>query len=331
MLKPLRFVNNTVSLIGAAWGEGQLIPGVQDTPAKLRSAGLSNLIHKQLGYDLIDRGDITPENVKANPISWRAKHDSDRLRLLGALNHRLSDIVAEESRKKNLTLVLGGDNSLSSGSIHGQLKVHGDDLKVIWISAHADMNTFETSPSGNYHGMSLGHILGLMNSNEVAGFDWMHHKLKPENVVMIGIRALDIGEVEFIKNLGIRYYTPYKIDEMGGIVHTLNEIKSYLNLDGKPSPVHVSFDIDACDTSYVTAVGTPVDYGLYKREVSYLLKNLFRTGCLVNLDIAEINTELETLQRIKNHGDSPYIKTSYPTLFTSIELMADALGNASNI
>ena len=329
--KSLKFVKDSVSLVGASWSQGQTIPGVNRAPQEFRKAGLPKLLSQTLGYEVLDQGDIVPEGVDTSQIKGSFKFDSAKLRTLGELNRKLSDVVYQQAALDRFNVVLGGDHSLATGSLHGQLRRHGDDLKVVWVDAHADMNTLATSPSGNYHGMSLGHVLGLMSNTDVAGFEWLDRRLDPRNLVLIGIRDLDQGEIDFIKKLGIKYYTPYNIEDSGGIGNVMHEVVDHLDLKRNPTPVHVSFDVDGCDSSYVTAVGTPVDYGLTKRETSFILKHLYRTGCVVHLDVAETNTDLEQLARLKTHGDSPHISTDIPTLFTAIEFVADALGNGSQL
>ena len=111
----------------------------------------------------------------------------------------LSDTVYEISKKEELCLVLGGDHSIASGSMHGQLLNYGDDLKVVWMDAHADLNNIKESPSMNYHGMSAGHLLGTIKRGEIYGFEWLTKNLKPTNIAYIGLRDLDDFEREYLR------------------------------------------------------------------------------------------------------------------------------------
>ena len=115
------------------------------------------------------------------------------------MNKMLSDTVYEISKKEELCLVLGGDHSIASGSMHGQLLNYGDDLKVVWIDAHADLNNIKGSPSMNYHGMSAGHLLGTIKRGEIYGFEWLTKNLKPTNIAYIGLRDLDDFEREYLR------------------------------------------------------------------------------------------------------------------------------------
>lgn len=115
------------------------------------------------------------------------------------MNGELSRIVQKISENKEMCLTLGGDHSIASGSLHGQLMHYGDDLKVVWVDAHADLNGIGGSPSGNYHGMPAGHLMGTIKPGEMFGFDWMVKKLKPNNIVYIGLRDLDAFEIEYMK------------------------------------------------------------------------------------------------------------------------------------
>ena len=118
---------------------------------------------------------------------------------IGAMNGALSKQVEQISKKQELCLTLGGDHSIASGSLHGQLMNYGDDLKVVWIDAHADLNGISGSPTGNYHGMPAGHLLGNIKQGEMYGFDWMVKNMKPNNIAYIGLRDLDLFEVDFMR------------------------------------------------------------------------------------------------------------------------------------
>lgn len=98
-----------------------------------------------------------------------------------------------------MCLVLGGDHSIASGALHGQLLNYGDDLKVIYIDAHADLNNLQNSPTMNYHGMAAGHVLGTVKHGEIYGFDWLTQNLKPSNIAYIGVRHLDQFEVDYLR------------------------------------------------------------------------------------------------------------------------------------
>ena len=190
------------------------------------------------------------------------------------MNEALNDIVYEISRNQELCLVLGGDHSIASGSLHGQLMNHGDDLKVVWINAHTDLNNFENSPSGNYHGMSAGHILGTIPTGQVHGFDWLIKNVKSSNIVYVGLREMDPFEKEYIKDKNIMHFTPFDIDNMGGIGFVMRQIHTHFGIDTNKNPVFVSFDIDGMCSSVIEGTGTRVRYGLNSREAIFILQFL---------------------------------------------------------
>ena len=190
------------------------------------------------------------------------------------MNHELSKTVHEISKKNEMCLVLGGDHSIASGSLHGQLLNYGDDLKVVWIDAHADLNNFEGSPSGNYHGMSAGHILGTIPQGQVYGFDWIVKNLKPSNIAYIGLRDLDAFEREYIRECNIMHFTPYDIENLGGIGFVMRKIQTHFSIDTNKNPVYISFDIDGACSTLVEGTGTRVRYGINAREIIFILQFL---------------------------------------------------------
>lgn len=168
-------------------------------------------------------------------------------------------------------LTIGGDHSCAIGSVYGSYDAFGENLKLLWIDAHSDINTLRTSPSQNFHGMPVSSLLGLENMNEIKEFGWKNKNFPIENLVFLGIRDIDEGEKEILKELNIKYYTPYDIDENGGIKNVMKQINEYLKLDDPLSKLHVSFDVDVCCSSYLEGTGTKVDYGVSKREMIYIM------------------------------------------------------------
>jgi arginase len=333
MLRKSKFVKNTISVIGAAWCEGQPEVGTQLAPAQLREAGLLKALRHTLGYSIDDVGDISIESLtKYNELMKAARPDfksknPEFYKTVGQLNEQLSKYVHLAAQQRNTTLVLGGDHSLGVGSIHGQLLQHGDDLRVIWVDAHADINTIETSPSGNYHGMPVAHLLGLIPHKTVTGFDWLHAKLRPENLVYIGLRDVDPDERRILREQGIKCYSIYDIDHLGGMRHVMDDAFAHLGLNRHERPLHVSFDIDACSSDYISGTGTAVRYGLSEREVIYMLRRIHDTGCLVHLDMAEINTLLDSPHgHFRDHSNNPYVMTESKTILHAIDFILYGLG-----
>jgi len=182
-------------------------------------------------------------------------------------------------------IVLGGDHSLSMGSVSGVAKGR---LGVIWVDAHADFNTPETSPSGNIHGMPLAVLSGLGYTRLTEVFQ----AVDPRDVVLIGVRSLDPGERRLLREMGVRVYTMHEVDRLG-IARIAEEALAYL--DGLP--LHVSLDADVLDPTLAPGVGTPVPGGLTYREAHLLMEILAQTGRVRSLDLVEVNPILDERNR----------------------------------
>lgn len=251
------------------------------------------------------------------------------IEILGVMNKHLSDATHGRSLQKDFVLTLGGDHGLATGSISGMLRTH-ENLKVIWVDAHGDCNVPETSSSGNYNGMPAAHLMGWIKQGDMKSFDWLTPSLKPENIVFIGLRDLDEGEKQLLKKHNIRVYTPFDIEDKGGIGRVMKEALEYLQCDKEHSnPVHVSWDVDGCDPSFIKATGTKSRCGLSERESHYILRRIAATGNLVSLDMVEVNPELELDKeqpREMLHGDNPLLKGP-ATLVYAMEFILSALGN----
>lgn len=328
-----KYTNNTVSIIGVSVKEGQQLTGVEQSPQMFRNCGLVAAI-KEMGMEIHDTGDLTKEAMHdeieaeiANEQEY--KYLLPNIEIIGVMNKNLHDIAHERSSQKDFVLTLGGDHGLATGSIAGMQKTY-ENLKVIWFDAHGDCNIPETSPSGNYHGMPVAHLLGWIKKGEMKSFDWLTPSLKAENIVFIGLRDLDQGEKDLLKKHNIRVYTPYDIELKGGIGNIMNEALEYLQCDSQHSnPIHVSFDVDGCDPSFLTATGTKSRCGLSERESHFMLKRIAATGNLVSLDMVEVNPELENDKNAIReilHGDNKLLRGP-PTLVYAMEFILSALGH----
>lgn len=255
------------------------------------------------------------------------KYVLPNIEILGVMNKKLAEAAQAASAEKNFTLILGGDHGLATGSISGMLETY-PDLKVIWIDAHGDCNIPEISPSGNYHGMPVAHLLGWIPEGSMKGFDWFVPKLKAENIVFIGLRDLDKGEKKLLEDHNIKFYTPFDIETTGGMGKVMSEVLEYLGAEkGQKSPVHISFDVDGCDPSFIPATGTKSRCGLSERESHFILQRTQRTGNLVSLDMVEINPELEPKKDLREvlHGDNKLLKGT-PSVVYAMEFILSALG-----
>ncbi|MGV3487378.1 MAG: arginase [Tuberibacillus sp.] len=272
-----------ISIIGLPMDLGQSRRGVDMGPSAMRYAGLIERL-ESLGYDVDDRGDI--------PIGRPERENGDKgLKNLHAVaegNQKLFEKVTEEVEKERFPLVLGGDHSIAIGTLAGVSKPY-KELGVIWYDAHGDLNTADTSPSGNIHGMPLAVSLGL-GDPVLTGIGGYSPKVKPENIVIIGARALDDGEKELIKKIGIKVYTMHEIDRLG-MTQVMVETIEYLK--ERSDGVHLSLDLDGLDPSDAPGVGTPVNGGITFRESHLAMEMLAEADIITSAEFVEVNPILD--------------------------------------
>lgn len=273
-----------ISLIGVPIDFGQMRRGVDMGPSAIRYAGAVERL-ESIGHSVIDEGDIYVQNVADLEIH-------PKLRNLGAVveaSERLADRVGKVIEKKNFPLVLGGDHSIAIGTLAGLAK-HYNNLGVIWYDAHADMNTEETSPSGNIHGMPLAVAMGL-GHEKLTSIGGMKPKIDPKNLVIIGARSVDEGERTLIKEKGIKVYSMHEIDRLG-MAAVMKDALLYLrdrNIDG----LHLSLDLDGLDPMYTPGVGTPVPGGITYRESHLAMEMLQESNLLTSAEFVEVNPVLD--------------------------------------
>lgn len=277
-------VKKKLEIVGVPSDLGANIRGSNMGPAAIRIANLKRELEIQ-GYQVKDQGDI---NV---PIRDALDEDAHREKFLTALTglcQTLSDTTYDILKRQNFPIIIGGDHSIAIGSIAGISRYFNENqrkLGLVWIDAHADVNTPESSPSGNIHGMPLAVLLGkgFQKMREIGGVD---PKLRAQNVALIGIRTIDDEEKRVLKNLGINYYTMRDIDERGMFNVMQDAIKQAS--DGTDG-IHVSFDIDGIDPRHAPGVSTPVSGGLTFREAHLALEMLYETNRVCSLEIVELN------------------------------------------
>jgi len=264
---------------------GQTRRGVDMGPSAIRYAGVSERL-ESLNYVVHDEGDIRVE------IKERAQSDTEsnlkNLKAVADGNEKLSQKVDEAIRSNRFPLVLGGDHSIAIGTLAGVSK-HYKNLGVIWYDAHGDLNTAETSPSGNIHGMPLAVSLGIGHPTltNIGGYC---PKVKPENIVIIGARSLDEGERLLIKENGIKVYTMHEVDRLG-MTKVMEETISYLK--ERTDGVHLSLDLDGLDPEEAPGVGTPVAGGLSYRESHLAMEMLSESNIITSAEFVEINPILD--------------------------------------
>lgn len=273
-----------LSIIGMPMDLGQMRRGVDMGPSAIRYAGINERL-KPLFDEVHDLGDIPigrPEVVVDKESNLR------NLDLVAEKSSLLAEKVDEAIQSGAFPLVLGGDHSIAIGTLAGVAK-HYKNLGVIWYDAHGDLNTAETSPSGNIHGMPLAVSIGLGHRSltDIAGFS---PKVKPENVVIIGARSLDEGERILIKETGIKVYTMHEIDRLG-MTKVMEETIAYLK--EKTDGVHLSLDLDGLDPHDAPGVGTPVMGGISYRESHLAMEMLQEAQIITSAEFVEVNPILD--------------------------------------
>jgi len=264
---------------------GQGRPGVDRGPIKLVEAGLLNDL-KQLGWRVLYDGLQEFQSIDAavdTPIGKLKKP-----RLVSQTCKSVANMVGDLVKNGALPVTLGGDHSLAMGTISGTLSAHPDAC-VVWIDAHADINTYETTDSGNIHGMPVSFLMGLGQS--IDEFSWIKGNLKPANLVYIGLRDVDAGEKRILKENGIKAFSMHEVDRYG--IGKVVEMALDAVNPNRDKPIHLSFDVDALDPSVAPSTGTPVRGGLTFREGHYICEAIWGTGLLVAFDIVEVNPSLE--------------------------------------
>lgn len=258
--------------------------GANMGPAAIRIADLHQKI-SVLGYDIVDIGDL-PVPVR-DTLPDRAAADHFLPQLVQVCDDVQRAVYSALSAGR-MPIVIGGDHSIGIGTITGTSRYHREKnaaIGLIWIDAHADINTPTSSPSGNIHGMPLSIVLGnghetLVNLGGYAG------KVKPENVALIGIRTLDGAEKDLLRASGVRYFTMREIDERG--MHAV--MKDALAVATKgTTALHLSFDVDGIDPLYAPGVSTPVTGGISYREAHLALEMIADTRLLRSMEFVELN------------------------------------------
>ena len=289
-----------IRVIGAPMDLGADRRGVDIGPSAIRYAGLSDQL-RQMGYTVLDVGNVVIPQPESQPIgNSRVKYLEPIVQVAG----ELSALVTAALEAGEFPLILGGDHSIALGSISGVARVH-KDVSVIWVDAHGDFNTEETTPSGNIHGMVLAALAGLGQS-QLVNFGGWTPKIDASKLVIVGARALDPGEQALLRKHHIHVFTMSEIDEQG--MHRVMQQALEITND---SPIHLSLDLDALDPQEAPGVGTPVRGGLSYREAHLVMEHICDSGRLVSMDVVEVN---------------PLLDHKNETALLAVELIRSALG-----
>lgn len=273
-----------ISIIGMPMDLGQGRRGVDMGPSAIRYASAQALLER-LGYEVEDLGDIAVPSPESRQI------ENAKLKYLTEIKHvceKLAETVSDVVERKRFPLVFGGDHSMAIGTVAGVAK-HYHNLGLIWFDAHGDLNTGETTPSGNIHGMSLAVSLGIghLDLVQIGGYA---PKVRPENTVIIGARQLDPGERELIAQLGIKVFTMHEIDRLG-MARVMEEAIGLVSHD--TDGVHLSLDLDGLDPKDAPGVGTPVQGGITYRESHLAMEMLAEAGIITSAEFVEVNPILD--------------------------------------
>lgn len=299
-------MSKKVKIIGVPMDLGAGRRGVDMGPSAIRIAGLNQAIAFQ-GYSVADAGNVhvhPPEAMKVgNP---RAHY----LNEIAETSEELARMVETSLEEETIPVILGGDHSIAIGSAAGVASFYrnrGEKIGIIWLDAHTDSNTPETSPSGNIHGMPLAALLGYgaAELTHIAGFA---PKVAPENTIIIGARSVDPGERELLRKLKVRVVTMSELDERGmaTVIKEAIEIAS-----NGTAGFHVTMDMDFIDPYYAPGVGTPERGGATYREAHLAMEKLADSGKTLSVEITEVN---------------PLFDTTNQTATLAVELILSALG-----
>ncbi|XP_043373347.1 arginase-2, mitochondrial isoform X4 [Dermochelys coriacea] len=286
---------HSVALIGAPFSRGQKRRGVDHGPAAIRNAGLTERL-SGLGCQVYDFGDLSFTQVPNDELyNNLVKYP----RSVGLASQVLADSVSRAVAAGHSCVTMGGDHSLALGSISGHTR-QCPHLCVIWVDAHADINTPLTTQSGNLHGQPVSFLLRELQDKMplLPGFSWLKPCLSTSDIVYIGLRDVDPAEHYILKNYDIQYYSMRDIDRLG--IQKVMERTFEQLMSRRQRPIHLSFDIDAFDPSLAPATGTPVLGGLTYREGMYITEEIHNTGLLSAVDLVEVNPLLGASQEEVN-------------------------------
>ena len=291
-----------VAVIGAPLDLGAGRRGVDMGPSAIRYAGLEQQLAQKLGVRVTDSGNVISPVVETTAMGdERARY----LEQILDLCDRLAGLVASAAGRGALPPVLGGDHSVALGSLVGMAQARGSG-GVVWVDAHGDLNTPETSPTGNVHGMVLAAALGLAG-DEFRRDGWPLPAVEPGKLALVGVRSLDDGERELLHKLEARVFTMSEVDRIG-VEPCMHEALAHAS---GAAFLHLSFDMDVVDPDYAPGVGTPVRGGLSYREAHLAMETVAESGLLDSMDVVEVN---------------PILDRENATGQLAVELVASALG-----
>lgn len=262
---------------------------------------LSSLGWRVKDESVIDFDDVATQSPTIAATDSGAKNSH----IVGLGTQKLAKIVESTIQEGSFPLILGGDHSIGLGSVAAVLKSR-PNVGIIWVDAHADLNTPSSSPSGNMHGMPVGLLMdGVTTLDDMpAGCEWVkeYPRLNPNSIVYVGLRDVDTEERKYIRKLGIKAFTMTDIDRHG-IGQVMEMSLDHLCKDDPDRPLHLSYDIDAVDPMLAPATGTTVRGGLTYREAHYVAEAIAGSGNLASAEIVELNPSLSDTNGAKETAD----------------------------
>lgn len=250
-----------------------------------------------MGWRVHDQGDLELDTLAKNNSFDNDLDNAKNSTIVGKGCEMISNAVIDVIDKGQFPLILGGDHSIGAGSLAGVLKAR-PDTGIIWVDAHADINTPDTSSSGNMHGMPISFLIqDMLDSKDVPGFEWLSSqeyesvRLRPDSIVYVGLRDVDKMERKFIRDMKIKAFTMYDIDKYG-IGKVMDLALIHLLEGNKNRPIHLSWDIDAIDPIHAPATGTAVRGGLTYREAHFVAEAVASSGSLASVEMVELNPTL---------------------------------------
>jgi arginase len=280
--------SKAIRIVGVPMDYGASRRGTDMGPSALRIAGVAPALRK-MGYRVDREQDIAvPAMETRAEVDKQARFREEILTACSELSETVKRILAADA----MPLVFGGDHSIAMGTVAGvagYLREKEQKLGLIWFDAHGDMNIPGVSPSGNIHGMPLAHLLGH-GDPDLAGIGGFSPKVDARNVALIGLRDIDQGEREIIRQSGVRTFTMRDIDERG-MARIAREVLEVVT-DGCAG-FHLSFDVDGCDPSIIPGSGTLVPGGVNFREAHLLLEHCADSNAMLSMEVVELNPVLD--------------------------------------
>lgn len=277
--------NKKATIITAPFSGGQGKAGVELGPEYILNAGFEKQI-TSLGWETVVENPLNGTTYETQKSQAKDAFGVKNAKIVSECCERIHNSVKAALANGSLPITIGGDHSIGTATVSAAL-VHNPDTCVIWVDAHADINTPTSTDSGNLHGCPLSFVMGIEANTYPPEFSWVPQVLKPGKLVYIGLRDVDEGEKRILREHNIPAFSMYHVDKYGiGKVVEMALDKVNPNRD---APVHMSYDVDAIDPSFVPATGTRVEGGLTLREGLFIAEEIAQSGLLSSLDIVETN------------------------------------------